>query len=62
MKNHIIVLERRCRSNEQYSRRERLEISGIPSETEAGKSEETLLRVFEKLHVDVHPKNVEDCH
>ena len=62
MKNHIIVLERKCWSNEQYSRRECLEISGIPSDTEAGKLEETLLKVFEKLDVDVDPKNVEDCH
>ena len=62
MKNHIIVLECKCWSNEQYSRRECLEISGIPSHTEAGKLEETLLKVFEKLDVDVDPKNVEDCH
>ena len=62
MKNHIIVLERKCWSNEQYSRRECQEISGIPSDTEAGKLEEILLKVFEKLDVDVDPKNVEDCH
>ena len=62
MKNHIIVLERRCWSNEQYSRRECLEISGIPFDTEADKLEETLLKVFEKLDVGVDPKNVEDCH
>ena len=62
MKNHIIVLERKCWSNEHYSRRECLEISGMPSDTEAGKLEETLLKVFEKLDVDVDPKNVEDCH
>ena len=62
MKNHIIVLERKCWSNEQYSRRECLEISGIPFDTEGDKLEETLLKVFEKLDVDVGPKNVEDCH
>ena len=62
MKNHIIVLERKCWSNEQYSRRECLEISGIPSDTEAGKLEETLLKVFEKLDVDVDLENMEDCH
>ena len=62
IKNHIIVLERKCWSNEQYSRRECLEISGIPCDTEAGKLEETLLKVFEKRDVDVDPKNVEDCH
>ena len=61
MKNHITVLECKCWSNEQYSRRECLEISGIPSDTEAGQLEETVLKVFEKLDVDVDPKNVEDC-
>ena len=60
MKNHVTVLERKCWSNEQYSRHECLEISGIPSDTETGKLEETVLKVFEKLDVD--PKNMEDCH
>ena len=62
MKNPIIVLERKCWSNEQCSRREYLEISGIPSDAEASKLEETLLKVFEKLDVDVDPKNAEYCH
>ena len=42
MKNPIIVLERRYWSNEQYSRREGLEISETPSDTEAGEIEETV--------------------
>ena len=49
MKNHIIVLKRKCWSNEQYSRRECLELSGILSDAEAGELEETVLKVFEKL-------------
>ena len=56
------MLERKRWSNEQYSRREGLQISKIPSDTEAGKLEETVLKVFEKLDVDVDPKNVECCH
>ena len=62
MKNRITVLECKCWSNEQYSRRECLEISGILSDTEADKLEEILLKVFEKLDVDIDPKNVEDYH
>ena len=62
MKNHIVVLERKCWSNEQYSRCECLEISGIPSDTEADELEETVLKVFEKLDVDVDSKNMEDFH
>ena len=54
MENYIVVLERKCWSNELYSRLEYLKISGIPSDTEAGKLEETVLKVFEKLDVDVH--------
>ena len=62
MRNHIIVLGRKCWSNEQYSWPECPEISGIPSDTKAGELEETILKVFEKLDVDVDSKNVEDCH
>ena len=54
MENYIVVLERKCWSNELYSRLEYLKISGIPSDTEAGKLEETVLKVFEKLDVDFH--------
>ena len=58
MENHVIVLERKYWSNEQYSRRKCLEISGISFDTETGKLEETLIKVFEKLDVDVDRKNV----
>ena len=49
-------------SNEQYSRRECLEISGIPSDTEIGELEETAIMVLEELDGDVASKDVEDCH
>ena len=32
LSDKLIVLERKCHANEQYSRRECLEISGIPAE------------------------------
>ena len=62
MKNQIVVLECKCWSNEHYSRHESLETSRIPSDTEANKFIETVLKVFEKRDVHVDPKNVEDCH
>ena len=61
-KNQIVNLERQCWSNEQYSRRECLEISGIPDGTEDQKLEETVLNVFQKIDVPVQPENVEACH
>ena len=34
LKEHIVSLERQCWCNSQYSRREYLEISGIPDKTD----------------------------
>ena len=59
MNKHIIVLQSKCWSNNQHSRRECLKIFGIPSDTEGSELEETVLKVFEKLDVDFDPKN---CH
>ena len=53
MENHIVVLEQKYWSNEQYSRRECLKISGITSDTDTGKLEKTVLKVFKKGDVDV---------
>ena len=50
MRKQIVMLERKSRSNEQYSRRECLEISGLPSSTKNSQLEK------------VDPQIVEDCH
>ena len=60
-KDEIINLERQCWSNEQYSRRECLEISGIPSNTENQNPEETVLSILEKTDVIIMSENVEAC-
>ena len=39
LRNQIITLERQCWSNAQYSRRETLEISGIPENIDNGELE-----------------------
>ena len=57
MKNHIVVLERKCWSNEQYWRRRCLEISGIPSDTEAGELKGKVLKVLEDLKERIILKN-----
>ena len=56
------MLERKSWSNEQYSRRECLEISGLPSSTEDSQLEGTVLQIFEKMDVKVYPQNVEASH
>ena len=62
IENHTVILKPKYWSNDQYQRREYLEISWITSDTEAGELEETVLKAFEKLDVDVDPKIVEDFH
>ena len=62
MKDQAVVLERKCCSNEQYSRPKCLEISRISPDTEAGRLQKAVLKVLQKLDVYVDPKNVEDCH
>ena len=55
-------LERQCWSNCQYSRCERPELTGIPETSDNNTLESTVLKIFEKLEVNVDPSNVEDYH
>ena len=48
-KNRIITLERKCWRNEQYWRRECLEISGIPNGTPDSQLEDKVREVFDKI-------------
>ena len=59
---YMKTLERKYHENEQYSRRECLEISGIPSSIEDSALEDTVLKLFRKVNVLIDPSNVEDCH
>ena len=56
------ILERKCAANEQYSRRECLEISGIPESIPNDNLEETVLKIFNETGVTVNSRGVESCH
>ena len=56
------ILERKCTANEQYSRRECLEISGIPDSIPNNNLEETVLKIFSETGVSVNSRDVEACH
>ena len=62
LKEHIVSLERQCWSNSQYSRRECLEITGIPDKTDQKDLENTALNIFRKLNVETDSLNIEECH
>ena len=59
---YIKTSERKCYENEQYTRRECLEISGILGNIDDNALEETVLGLLSKYYALVDPSNVEDCH
>ena len=62
LRERVTSLERQCWSNSQYSRRECLELTGIPETSDNNTLESTVLKIFEKLEVNMDPSNVEDCY
>ena len=58
----ITFWERQCWVNNQYSRRECLEISDIPENIENKDLGSLTLQTFEKIYVNVDPAKVEYCH
>ena len=55
-------LERQCWANKQSSRRECLEISGVPESVTDNDLEGNVLKLLEKIDVAVHPDHIEACH
>ena len=62
LREQIVSLERQCWSNCQYSRRECLELSGLPESIENSELEDTTLQLFKNLDIEVDPSNIEGCH
>ena len=62
LSDKLAVLERKCHANEQYSRRECLEISGIPAEVGDKDIEKKVLEVLDAIGAPVNTDLVQDCH
>ena len=58
----LSTLERQCWANAQYSRRECLDIVGIPRKVSGEVLEEKVLNIFGKLGCDISPDRIEACH
>ncbi|XP_057310282.1 uncharacterized protein LOC130648259 [Hydractinia symbiolongicarpus] len=58
----ITTLERRCFSNEQYSRRECVEVTGIDELVGDDYIEEKLCHILKKIDIDITPDNIKACH
>ena len=62
LNERLIALERQCWVNAQYSRRECLEIAGIPSSVSDKDLKEVVCKVITKAGVDITADDIEDCH
>ena len=62
LKEHIVLLERQCWSNCQYSKRKCLELSGLHESMENSELIDTAFKLFKKLDIEIVSSNIEDCH
>ena len=62
LSERLQTIEKQCRANAQYSRTERLEISGIPSSVSDKDLEDVVYKAVTKAGVEVSDKDIEDCH
>ena len=53
LSERLVTMERRCYANEQYSRRECLEISGIPASVADKDLESKVLDILEEIDVPI---------
>ena len=57
-----MVTERKCWANKQYSRRECIEISGIPASVSDNALENKIQEVFRGIIVEGDAQNIDLCH
>ena len=62
LSSRLVNMESQCWANAQYSRRECIEIIGIPCEVKADDLEEKVVNIFEKLGCGMPPNRIEACH
>ena len=62
LSGRLVLMERRCWANAQYSRRECVEAVGMPSSFFQNQQEDSVCKVFEKVNCNVVKYNLKDCH
>ena len=58
----IGTLERQCWANAQYSRKECVEVVGIPRQENGKHLEAKVLSIFQKVGCTIAPEFIDDCH
>ena len=55
-------MDRQCWANAHYSRRECLELVGVPRSVSDGDLEEKVFKIFEKVGCPIKGTHIEACH
>ena len=58
----IVTIERQCWANVQYSRRECLELAGIPQQIDDKNLETKVLSIFHKIGCTIDATFIDDCY
>ena len=58
----VVKAKIQCRENAQYSRRETLEVVGIPNSIDNSVLEEMVCGAFKKIGVEIYERDVQACH
>ena len=58
----LVDMERQCWANAQYSRRECIELVGIPNSVNNKELEDKVLTVFQNIGYKLSPRDLEACH
>ena len=62
LQDRIISLERGLHATEQYSRRECVEITGIPASVSDDELQSTVCKILKKINVSCGTNDIEACH
>ena len=62
LNERVIGRERQCWANAQYSRRECLEVAGIPRDVSNENLEWKVLEVFSKVGCEIFSRDIDACH
>ena len=57
----MIETERQCRANAQYSRREYLEVVGVPTSVKGDALEDKVLNIFREIGVEIGQRDNQAC-
>ena len=62
LNKRVIDMERQCWANVQYSRRDCLEVAGVPCDVSNENLESKVLEVFSKVGCEILSRDIEACH